>query len=98
MSEQALSQAAKEKSHAHYGADVAIAGMECKRRHVFISSKGAKSGKRAEQDGRKRDKQIGSRCFVSPRNQRLCRANGGPEQAEEQDGGNYRGASVKKDE
>jgi len=55
MREQALSQAAKEKSQAHYGADVAIAGVEGERRHVFISSKGTESGKRAEQNRRNGD-------------------------------------------
>ena len=72
MGEQALSQAAKKKSQAHYGADVAIAGVECERRHVFISSKGAESGKRAEQDRRKGDKQIGSRCVAVVRQSDDC--------------------------
>jgi len=98
MREQALSQAAEQKSQSHYGANVAIAGVECERRHVFINSKGAKSGKRAEQDWRKGNEYIGSRCVVSSGNKRLCRANGGPEETEEHDGGNYRRAPVKEDE
>jgi hypothetical protein len=76
MGEQSLSHAAKKKSQSHYGADVAITGVECERRHVFINSLAAQPSERPEQYRRKRDEQIGSRCLASSANERLRRANG----------------------